>query len=94
MIEASPSSRPSFRACASRARICSSLTGGGPGETFNFAAFFNKAEITDYGTAFGGATNVNGGLAQFSGANISSNGLPGTVVFGILPPRGSALFLQ
>ena len=34
------------------------ITGGGTGETFNFGTFFNQAQITDYGAAFGGATDV------------------------------------
>ena len=34
------------------------ITGGGTGETFNFAALFNSAEITDYGAAFATATDI------------------------------------
>lgn len=34
------------------------IVGGGNNETFSFTSYFNQAEITDYGTAFGVATDV------------------------------------
>jgi len=34
------------------------IAGGGTGETFTLAALFNTVEITDYGAAFPGATDV------------------------------------